>query len=93
MARIACGSFRSIATAADYVGKDNRQWNAEIIADALAMCSPRIGIRVQAVMDVDGAQYWGHLFAGGCEHVQQCSGIQATAEADQHRTGAGLFED
>ena len=87
MARIARGAFQAEAGCAVDVDMGNRQRHAQRIANALAVRGPSVGVGMQAVVHVDGAQAGAARVVVARKHVQQDSGIQAAAEADQ--AGAG----
>jgi len=60
---------------------DDRQWDVERIAAALALRGPGIGIGMQPVMHVDRAQAVAANVGIRCEQMQKDSRIQAAAEA------------
>ncbi|MNP50303.1 hypothetical protein D3C76_1445600 [compost metagenome] len=62
---------------------DDLQFDAQIVAQALAMIRPGISRSLQAVVDVNGAQWRQGLLAGqGCQQVQEDGGVEAAGEGD-----------
>ena len=81
IAGVAGGLFE--AGAGGDLDVDDLEFDAEIVADGLAVGGPGIGGGLQAVVDVDGAQWRGCVIAGVVgQQVQEDGGIEAAGEGD-----------
>ncbi|MNG19750.1 hypothetical protein D3C84_1039430 [compost metagenome] len=71
------------ACAGLHLDADDLQRHAQRITDRLTVIRPRVSRSLEAVMDMDGAQWRQGLgFGERCEKVQKDGGIEATGEGD-----------
>lgn len=85
MPRSARSRFQPAAAVACHLYAHDLQGNPQVRALLLAVQRPGVSIRMQAMVDMHGAQAGLAVAVGGGQGVQQHGRIHATAVGDQHR--------
>ncbi|MNE71210.1 hypothetical protein D3C80_1670660 [compost metagenome] len=81
IAGVAGGLFE--AGAGGNLDADDLEFDAELVADGLAVSGPCVGGRLQAVVDVDGVQGGRGVLAGvDGQQVQEDGGIEAAGKGN-----------
>ena len=92
IACLACGGFQAITGIALYFHAGDDQRNADRLAKFTAMFRPAIRIRVQAMMDMHGAQSLLDQSWIAGQRMQQHTGIQSATQPHQQWRFRGLIQ-